>query len=139
MGRKHSPETREKLRQAALRRERKPRKRRSKSVHSGREVAQRWFPLPELCERCKKAPPIDRHHIDGNTHNNVRDNLMMLCRRCHQIVDGRLGRLKHVNDWRKIIAHCKQGHILNEKRQCIVCRRNAVRRYKARKLAQVEQ
>lgn len=39
------------------------------------------------------APALDRHHIDGNTHNNDPSNLRCLCRKHHMVEDGRLARL----------------------------------------------
>jgi 5-methylcytosine-specific restriction endonuclease McrA len=48
-----------------------------------------WGP----CEKCP-APGIDRHHRDGNPGNNVPENLMVLCRRCHMVEDGRLAALR---------------------------------------------
>lgn len=89
-----SPETREKMRQAALNRERKPYKKRSTKPSAGHDFARRWFQLPELCDRCKTVPPVDRHHKDGNPLNNDRSNIAFLCRRCHQMEDGRHKRLK---------------------------------------------
>ena len=53
--------------------------------------AQRMYSLGD-CERCGKKA-TDRHHVDGDTGNNVRANLMFLCRRCHMVVDGRLAAL----------------------------------------------
>jgi hypothetical protein len=95
LGRAHTPETREKQRQAALRRERKPRAKRSNTVKGGHEFARRWFPLPSLCDDCSVAPPVDRHHVDGDPTNNVLENIAFLCRRCHQKRDGRHERLKY--------------------------------------------
>jgi hypothetical protein len=94
-GRRHSDQTRELLRQRALEREQKPRTRRSTTVESGRDWARRWYPMPDLCEDCHTAPPLDRHHVDGNTNNNAPENIAFLCRRCHQKRDGRHERLKH--------------------------------------------
>ena len=95
MGRRQTPETREKIRQAALTRPRVPRAKRSTSEKAGRDFARRWFALPDICERCREAPPLDRHHKDGNPQNNAADNIAFLCRRCHQVEDGRYERLKH--------------------------------------------
>lgn len=50
--------------------------------------AQRRYKLGP-CERCRK-PGTDRHHKDANTGNNEPSNIMILCRRCHMTVDGRL-------------------------------------------------
>ena len=62
---------------------------RTTDPRDGRAYARRWFEMPNLCERCGEVPPIDRHHIDGNTKNNDPSNIACLCRRCHQIEDGR--------------------------------------------------
>lgn len=56
----------------------------------GRTRCQKMFKITP-CERCGK-PGRDRHHKDGNTKNNVPSNVQILCRRCHMIIDGRLGR-----------------------------------------------
>lgn len=56
-----------------------------------RNRAQKMYELGD-CERCC-APAADRHHVDGDTGNNVRENIQLLCRRCHMEVDGRLARL----------------------------------------------
>lgn len=55
-----------------------------------RARAQKMYPVLGKCERCKSKDATDRHHVDGNTGNNVRANLQFLCRRCHMDVDGRL-------------------------------------------------
>lgn len=41
------------------------------------------------CESCG-AQATDRHHKDGDTGNNVPENIAILCRRCHMTIDGRL-------------------------------------------------
>ncbi len=63
---------------------------------TARERAQRRFPLV-TCEKCKKKKAIDRHHIDGNTFNNERNNIMILCRSCHMVIDGRMEKLHAVS------------------------------------------
>ncbi len=92
LGRKHTPETIEKMRQR-----RGPEKR---GVWKGDAVGdcaahdrcRSIYPGPlgqcehEGCDR----PAIDRHHADGNPRNNLRGNVRFLCRRCHQLEDGRL-------------------------------------------------
>ena len=51
----------------------------------------RWL-YPEIgdCERCGVKPATERHHVDGNTFNNERVNLLFVCTRCHMVIDGRL-------------------------------------------------
>ena len=58
------------------------------SIKGGRTRALRAY-LSRPCERCG-AIKSDRHHCDGNTANNVPDNISFLCRRCHMEKDGRL-------------------------------------------------
>jgi len=60
--------------------------------HTKRERAQRMYTLTQ-CEMCDN-PAVDRHHIDTDTGNNKRDNIMLLCRKCHMTVDGRLDKLQ---------------------------------------------
>lgn len=44
------------------------------------------------CERCKRKThlkyiiPLDMHHIDKNSDNNVASNLILLCPTCHRLV-----------------------------------------------------
>ena len=41
-------------------------------------------PLCVKCERLGRVvPATDVDHIDGDSHNNERDNLQALCRSCH--------------------------------------------------------
>lgn len=51
--------------------------------------AKRRFPIAgKLCEVCER-PAHDRHHRDGDSFNNVIENIAFLCRKCHMDVDGR--------------------------------------------------
>lgn len=54
-----------------------------------RERAQRRYRLG-VCEGCGIKQATDRHHVDGDTGNNARSNIRLLCRRCHMLEDGRL-------------------------------------------------
>jgi hypothetical protein len=47
-----------------------------------------------MCERCGTQPATERHHKDGNPLNNDSKNIQGVCNRCHQIIDGRLEKLK---------------------------------------------
>jgi hypothetical protein len=132
-GKKASAQTREKIRQKALARIQKPRKKTSSTEDAGRGFARRWFDMPEVCERCGEKPPCDRHHVDGNPQNNAPANIQFLCRRCHQETDGRIEMLRSMNRTKAEATHCKRGHPLNEKRQCRVCMREAEGRYRARR------
>ncbi len=133
-GKKFSPETLEKMRESARNRPRGTRKRRSTTDNAGRAIARWWFPMPDLCERCHVAKPIDRHHQDGNPQNNAPENVLCVCRRCHQELDGRIEMLRNMAAEKAKVTHCKRGHPLNERRVCRVCQREAEKRYRERKV-----
>lgn len=85
---KHTPEAREKIRQAKLA-EKNPNWLGEKaSTQAGRERAQRLY-APRPCEVCAN-PKSERHHKDGNTQNNAATNIAFLCRKHHMEADGRL-------------------------------------------------
>lgn len=46
-----------------------------------------------LCTQCGRAATVV-HHIDENPYNTSWDNLMSLCRNCHERLHGRKGRDK---------------------------------------------
>lgn len=56
---------------------------------SGRSQANRLYVKPEACERCGEHKRLDWHHVNDDPTDNRRENLRALCRRCHQIEDGR--------------------------------------------------
>lgn len=58
------------------------------SDHTKRQRARRLFATGP-CERCGHTGRTERHHIDGDPGNNVITNIAILCRKCHQAVDGR--------------------------------------------------
>lgn len=58
------------------------------SLAAGRMRAGRMYRNVGPCTRCG-AEKGERHHIDSNPLNNEPDNIAILCRRCHQAVDGR--------------------------------------------------
>ena len=54
----------------------------------------------DTCEKCGSTENLCVHHIDGNRKNNVEENMMTLCKKCHQKLhtkrDPRTGRyIKH--------------------------------------------
>lgn len=78
----------------------------NKRIHKKGEESHRWLgddvgysgvhkhvrynkPKTELCEICKKVPPIDISNISGIYTRDIND-YEWLCRKCHQIKDGRL-------------------------------------------------
>ena len=46
-----------------------------------------------VCENCNSAQwmgqdiPLELHHVDGDSHNHVLDNLKLLCPNCHALTD----------------------------------------------------
>lgn len=58
----------------------------------GRQICRAMYPEIGLCELCG-IKATERHHKDANTFNNVRENIMFLCHRCHTLEDGRAMRL----------------------------------------------
>lgn len=60
------------------------------SYNASHSRARVRYPTPTECERCGRTAPIERHHIDGDPLNNSRENIAMVCRRCHMEIDGRL-------------------------------------------------
>ncbi len=69
------------------------------SPNGGRKRARKIYPLGD-CEICGK-PATDRHHADGNTANNAATNVVIVCRRCHMEIDGRLTKLADCGRQRK--------------------------------------
>lgn len=60
------------------------------TTHAGRQRAQRLYAV-RPCEDCGAKPEgvtIHRHHKDGNTLNNRRDNIQFLCPPCHAKAHG---------------------------------------------------
>lgn len=55
----------------------------------GRQRARRNFKNSMPCIVCGKLK-TDRHHVNGNTADNTKENIMWLCRRHHQEKDGRI-------------------------------------------------
>ena len=62
---------------------------RTNTANSGRSQANRLYVKPSVCERCGEAKRLDWHHVNEDPTDNRRENLRALCRRCHQIEDGR--------------------------------------------------
>ena len=55
----------------------------SKTNAAGRQRAEKMFPCIFSCEICESTINLNRHHIDGNTSHNTRQNVAFLCSRCH--------------------------------------------------------
>ncbi len=77
-------------------------------ANCGRARAVKLYKIIGRCEMCEDNA-TDRHHVDENTSNNERDNLLFLCRRCHMKVDGRLEKLASITP------------PIQEPKECSVC------------------
>ena len=110
------------------------------STNRGRIKARALHPVLGACEVCATRPAVERHHIDGDTSNNRRANVLLVCRGCHMRLDGRLEassrRISKV-----AVTHCPAGHpydqgntYLNGKghRICRACNRERQRRLRGR-------
>lgn len=84
--------------------------------------AQRKYPLGD-CERCG-ASATDRHHVDGDPGNNRIGNVMLLCRRCHMHLDGRLAAIRSLTrqpDPLRPCVECRKSCKPNARGLCNAC------------------
>lgn len=108
-------------------------------LESGRYEARQLYQEIGVCEQCHEQQALDRHHKDGDTHNNSRGNISFLCRHCHMEEDGRLLKLRESRP--EPITHCKAGHLFDEqntrwhkgKRHCRRCHADRAKKYKLKK------
>ena len=107
------------------------------TAESKRMRCRRMYPEIEKCQRCGRKAS-DRHHKDGDTGNNRRDNLFFLCRRCHMELDGRLARfISYSNSLKgpqppKQCKNCKRWIKPIRKGRCHACNEYHRRRGKER-------
>jgi hypothetical protein len=78
-----------------------------------------------------KKIPLELHHIDGDTKNNLLENLKILCRNCHAQTDNygvkkTTGRTHYKN-----CPHCS-GQMHRNSKQCLECRHKEQRKIMAR-------
>jgi 5-methylcytosine-specific restriction endonuclease McrA len=50
-----------------------------------RMIAYEILKLPRVCEVCRTAGRVEVHHINKDRTNNSRENIMILCRKCHNL------------------------------------------------------
>lgn len=112
-----------------------------KTDTASRQRVQRTVSLDgKRCERCS-GTATERHHRDGDPHNNALTNIAFVCHRCHMIIDGRLDRIASVHRGK---THCANGHeytVENTylqrrggtfRRCCRICGRAAKQRLRAK-------
>lgn len=97
IGKKHTPETIEKMRQVRT------------GIHVGQsnplwkgdkvgyaslhEWVRNHLPKPLVCQMCKVKEPYEVANISGNYLRDLKD-WQWLCRKCHMVSDGRMNNLK---------------------------------------------
>jgi len=86
LGFKHSEETKQKIREMALKREKRPKgiwKTEAPSLSSTRRRSKWLLREIKCCQECISTRILEVHHIDGNPFNNKLTNLVKLCKACH--------------------------------------------------------
>jgi 5-methylcytosine-specific restriction endonuclease McrA len=68
---------------------------RTKAKHGSRAFYIKIFGIIKECERCKSKKNLEIHHIDRNRRNNVKENLMPLCKSCHRKLHWSIRKSKH--------------------------------------------
>ena len=120
---------------------------RKKARARGHKQCLTMYPNIGPCVKCGETKS-ERHHIDDNPQNNVPENIMALCRRCHTLEHGKRPTPEAIKRGveaaakiKKAITHCKQKHPYSGdnlyitpagKRVCKECNRQAKRRYRKR-------
>ena len=116
---------------------------------TGRYRTHRLYPDLGPCEECRAVPAVERHHVDGDTFNTAPENVQRLCRRCHEVVDGRLAALLAQQSYALTVrslrqrarTKCKRGHeytpentyvYADGRRGCRACAALRMRTYRAR-------
>jgi len=66
------------------------------------------------CMWCRKQPPQEIHHIDGNPRNNKPDNLIALCGTCHNRATNR--EITKEQLWRRLGIKKKTKKVAKKKR-----------------------
>lgn len=105
-GKRRSPQTIEKIRNAHLGRKHPYQSERQKAENNpnwkGEKVGYRgihqwvkkYLHKPELCQMCNRVPSYDLANISGKYKRDLND-WQWLCRSCHMNLDGRMNNLKH--------------------------------------------
>lgn len=80
------------------------------SKQQGRGRAETLYPELQPCAVCGSSR-TERHHGDGNTLNNLPDNVVFLCRRHHRQIHPGRGRVP-LHDWRVGVKNLRQAEAL---------------------------
>lgn len=46
--------------------------------------------IGKKCEKCSSERKLQTHHIDGDKKNNEKENIMTLCKKCHDTLHARM-------------------------------------------------
>lgn len=93
-GRKHSPETIEKMRQVKLGVNNPVWKGDDVSYGALHDWVKDHLPKTQLCQICKEVSPFDLSNISGLYSRDLAD-WQWLCRSCHMYLDGRIHNLRN--------------------------------------------
>jgi hypothetical protein len=81
-GKKHSVEAKSKMAEAKMRSKNAAWKHGQSDL--GRDEAERLYPLEGvICEKCGIRSAEHRHHKNEDTFDNSRENIALLCEKCH--------------------------------------------------------
>lgn len=88
----------------------------SSAHHSARKLAYDVIGKDKVCEVCGSTENLDVHHKDGNESNNVANNLMIVCRSCHNKLHrgGRICSVEGCNRPHKGLGYCNM-HLIRYK------------------------
>lgn len=66
-----------------------------------RKFVQRLLPFDShsRCVTCNRKKSLHRHHADGDITNNVLNNIVVLCRKCHIKEHLAMGTWSHGLEW----------------------------------------
>jgi len=73
---------------------------------------------PNLCEICKSVPPLDLANVSGQYKRDIND-FIWICRRCHEISDGRITKLKKCKKNTKPMIDSKKNRYIEK---CPLCK-----------------
>lgn len=94
---------------------------------SARKIAYLIEEREKVCSICGSTRNVDIHHKDGNYHNNSSDNLIALCRSCHNKEHHKKGVCKLCGKPMKGYGYCNMHYIRWKKYgDPLVCRRRIV-------------
>ena len=87
----------------------------SPAHHTARKIIYTIYNKEYKCEKCGSTKNVDVHHIDGDYTNNNSDNLMLLCRSCHNKIHRKETKCKYCDKKVKAFGLCNKHYIMFKK------------------------